>query len=399
MDTQNKTSKPLDLPTHTFWDIAFRPLFLLASIGSIVSILIWVTVLNGVSIPLQLSGLPLNIWHAHEMIFGFAGTVAVGFLLTAAQTWTNSRSTHGQYLIALVAIWFLARLSFLMLTRDALIISIALQIVWWCLSIYALSKVLIYAKNKRNYIFIALIIAIATVNCLVLWYSYQQQIVLATRYTHATVLLFCVAISIISGRTFPFFTERGLKNITLKTTNTLNIVIPSLSLINVIIFITPLSTQFKIIAAIGLISTGVLHLIRLSYWKPQLTFKTPLLWSLHFSYGLLGVGLITLGTSYLTTVIRFNDALHLLTIGTMGAMILSIMSRVSLGHTGRPIKVDRIVAIAFHCLFLSAVIRFLLPMIMKFTLGWNLSAFFWVIAFVIFIVRFTPILTSPKRQP
>ncbi|MCE2029799.1 NnrS family protein [Sessilibacter corallicola] len=393
------TSTTTDTKTFTdnpVWDLAFRPFFLLASISSIISLAIWIATLNGVVVRVEFSGLPINLWHAHEMTFGFGGAVAIGFLLTAVQTWTGNRSAHGSHLMLLTVFWIAARIAFLIMPENWVWISIALQIAWWYLAIITLAKLILSTNNKRNYVILPLISAIATVNFFVLWFAANHKVLLATQFSHATVLLFCVLISVIGGRVIPFFTQRKIESITIQKTPILDKAIPLLTLVNIGVFLSPVSkTQVAVPAAL-LITVGLLHLVRLFFWQPLKTVKIPLLWSLHLSYTFLGLGLITLGVSYISDSIRFNDALHLITIGTIGAMILSMMSRVSLGHTGRPMTVNFTMTLAFVLIFASAIVRFLLPIFNELITSWNLSAGLWILAFTLFLVKYTTVLIHPK---
>ena len=145
-----------------------------------------------------------------------------------------------------------------------------------------------------------------------------------------------------------------------------------------------------------MIITGIMHLLRLRHWDSWATRKVPLLWSLHLAYFALGTGLILLGLSYASNTIRFADALHLITIGTIGAMILAMMARVSLGHTGRALQPHFSINIAFALILLAAVARVLLPPLGQQLWAWDISAGLWITAFTLFIGRYTTILLSQR---
>jgi uncharacterized protein involved in response to NO len=165
-----------------------------------------------------------------------------------------------------------------------------------------------------------------------------------------------------------------------------------------------------------MIASGLLHLIRQSYWRSFSTKNIALLWSLHLANFSLGLGLILLGMSYLpsdilgftTLVIPFGDSLHLITIAAMALMIFSMMSRVSLGHTGRALIPSKLVSWIFMLIILSALTRAILPSlsipsspmlplsIHQPLLSWNISAFAWLIAGLLFLKVYLPILIAPK---
>jgi uncharacterized protein involved in response to NO len=154
-----------------------------------------------------------------------------------------------------------------------------------------------------------------------------------------------------------------------------------------------------------MISSGLLHLLRQSYWRSFSTVNITLLWSLHLAYFSLGLGLILLGLSYFPEEIStyfggsitFSDALHSLTIAAMGLMIFTMMCRVSLGHTGRSLTPSKLVSWIFTLIILSALSRTFLPILTSQPLlAWNISAFSWFIAGLIFIRIYFPILTTKK---
>ena len=136
-----------------------------------------------------------------------------------------------------------------------------------------------------------------------------------------------------------------------------------------------------------------LHLIRAGIWWNKKVLKVPLLWSLHFSYLALGVGLLLIALSFYTSVISFKDALHLITIGAVGMMILAMMTRVSLGHTGRALIIPNYMSIAFVLVLVAGITRSILPYFIGPYFAWRVSALLWLAAFLLFLIHCTPILT------
>lgn len=384
------------------WDLAFRPWFLLASMSSMASISVWLLYLNGHSDYIAHLTLSPAVWHAHEMIFGFAALVAVAFLLTAAQTWTGKRSLNGKPLIILSILWIIIRILLWSQNNHLTLWIITTQTLWWLCCIAALGRVLISANNRRNYIFLPLLSTMMLLNIGILYADIHGDTALALHLARVVILLFGLLVGIIGGRVIPFFTAKGLANSTGGNTPIptpwLDRLIPAVSIIGIIVFMSSHFIALPIIPSLLMISAGLLHLCRLRYWNSFATIfsimPVPLLWSLHISYSLLGIGLIALGTSYFTHAIPFNDAIHIITIGTIGAMILAMMSRVSLGHTGRPLILSRNISYAFSVIFIATLARFTLPLFNLPVLGWNISGIFWLLGFSLFVYRYTPILTK-----
>lgn len=404
----------LSKPQHSpFWDLAFRPLFIAGSAASIVSLSVWLFILNG---QLTWQGeISATLWHVHEMLFGFALTIAVGFLMTAVQTWTNLRSLHGYSLVALVLIWLSIRVLLIQNTANMLTIML-LQASWWAIVIFKLGQLLITANSQRNYKILPLLCIIACLHLSFLYCSFTQNIQMALHLAHSTILFFSIIVSLISSRVIPMFTRNGVNRDgstaakqcvanKMSATPQLDTYLFAASLLGAsLFFINGISantswslSEFLNVNPVGILTIiGLMHIYRLSHWAPQATFTLPLLWSLHASYLFLGLGLILAGISGYVEFIRFADAMHLITVGTLGGMILAMICRVSLGHTGRPLKVKPLVSVAFMFMLLATVARFLLPLIHQPLIGWNVSALLWIAAFSIFIYHYTPILLRPK---
>jgi len=383
-----------------FWDLAFRPLFLAASLMSIFSFLVWALILNG-AINWQPLLNPL-LWHVHEMIFGFALTVAVGFLLTAVQTWTGLRSLNGQGLALLCGLWLLARLLIwqnIWPANTALFIALLIvQASWWVVFISFFARLLVRAGSRRNYLFIPLLATIAVLNLAFIQLSFSGHEHAALHLAQSTILFFAVMIAIISGRIMPMFTRNGCRmagiHTDIRATDKTDKVLLWLSLFGAISFLLGAWLDLFYQPAWILISVGLLHLYRQTHWAPFATLSVPLLWSLHLSYLCLGFGVILIGISKLTPLLATGDAFHLLTVGTLGGMILAMISRVSLGHTGRPLQVNTQMSVAFSLIFGAALMRLLLPLMDLHLLGWNLSVLCWCLAFALFCRNYFPVLTK-----
>jgi uncharacterized protein involved in response to NO len=143
------------------WSLAFRPFFILGSLSSVISLVIWLVYLNSGEVLSQSQVLSPVLWHIHEMFFGFTLMIAVGFLLTAVQTWTGLKSLQGHSLISLSLIWIAIRLLLLQdqITFPWLLQTIIfLQIIWWGIVFVAFSRLIIKAGSRKNYVFLPLLI-------------------------------------------------------------------------------------------------------------------------------------------------------------------------------------------------------------------------------------------------
>jgi len=378
------------------WGLAFRPYFLGASLLAVLSMAYWLLILTG-NASWQLS-MPATLWHAHEMLFGFAGAVAVGFLLTAAQTWTGVASISGNKLMLLTLVWLAARGAFFITATGIdnlnLYLVIGLQTLWWLSAIITLANMLIAAKSKNNYQFLLVLGVLCALNTIYLWLVLQKNMALALSIVDTGVLVMTLLVGIVAGRVLPFFTARGLSlDQQIRTPRFDKILLFSSILA---IFLYFLSQLHNFNPGWGMGVVAVLHLSRSFMWWNSKALKVPLLWSLHFSYLALGLGLALVTLSFFSSLILFKDALHMITIGTIGLMILAMMTRVSHGHTGRPLTIPHFMAVAFALVLVAAIVRSLLPFVIGPHIAWQLSAMLWLVAFVLFLLHCIPILTRRR---
>lgn len=376
--------------------LSFRPFFLFGSIWAVIAMSIWISILSG-WITFSF-GFPPSLWHAHEMLFGFGAVIAVGFLLTAGQTWTGLKSVSGQPLLALTILWLSARIFFLFSdTKIYFIIASLCQMAWWCSCIYYFTKMIVESKNKNNYLFIPILIVMAALDSIFLTNVALNNFSLPTHISHSMILIFSILMGVVGGRVIPFFTARGLGVQQNKTPRLDKIILPA-ALIATTFFVIGFFIDIPFKPGWGMIIVGSLHFMRMTFWHPFKVYHTPLLWSLHASYICMSLGLILLGISNITGVIPFKDVIHLISIGAMSSMILSMISRVSLGHTGRTLKVNSYISLSYMMVLTSSLVR-LFAFISSVTLiFWQISAALYLLAFSIFVWFYLPVLCRSRAD-
>ncbi|MDO6533041.1 NnrS family protein [Alteromonas stellipolaris] len=383
------------ITTWPLWMRAFRPGFLAGGLLAFLSIGYWLLILTGY-VTWQLT-MPATIWHAHEMLFGFTGVVVVGFLLTAAQTWTGAPSINGKALMVLTFIWVSARLAFFIVLPNFasanLLAVVVLQLAWWLGAIGVLANMLLKARSKNNYQFLAILSVLCALNILYLILVLINNIQLALAVVDTAVLVISLLIGVVTGRVLPFFTAKGLALSEQVRTPNIDKALLYLSMLGITLFFISKFFLDSISPALIVLVVASLHFIRAGIWWNKKVLKVPLLWSLHFSYLALGVGLLLIALSFYTSVISFKDALHLITIGAVGMMILAMMTRVSLGHTGRALIIPNYMSIAFVLVLVAGITRSILPYFIGPYFAWRVSALLWLAAFLLFLIHCTPILT------
>lgn len=381
------------------WNLAFRPFFILGSLFSIISLIIWLVYLNSGALLNKHQVLVPVLWHIHEMFFGFTLMIAIGFLLTAVQTWTGLKSLQGYSLIGLSIIWIVIR--FLLLQSQhafpwLLEGIIVLQSVWWGIVIFSFSRLIIKAGNRKNYIFLPLLVILMALQLSFLYYS-QASMDLLIHLARSAILVFSIVVGLISGRIIPLFTRNALAESfksSVKATPKLDNIIVICSVLGSLNFLLSGLLSMLFNPAWLLLIVGGLHLVRLSQWGSINTVNNPLLWSLHVAYLCLASGFVLIALSFLTESVRIADAFHLITVGAFGGMILAMISRVSLGHTGRPLSINKWMLLAFLFIFIAVILRVVLAILGQPLWAWNSSSLLWISAYLIFLKFYIPILIT-----
>lgn len=376
---------------HALWALGFRPFYLLGALLSAAGMLLWILQLSphapGVPLP---GGMPAMLWHAHEMVFGFTFAIIAGFLLTAVRAWTGQPTPDGWRLAALAALWLLGRFFAAgpyPLLAAVTVTAFPLAVAW------AISGALWRSGNRRNFFFIALLVALAAS-------SASFHLALAGRlpispldglHIALDVVLFIIAV--IGGRVIPMFTNNGVPGT--RATRRQWIERAALGLLLALLAAHVLALPEGIQAALALAAAAA-HAARLHGWQPWRTLRTPLVWILHAGYAWLVVHLVLRGLAHLHLVPAVL-ATHALTAGTIGAMTIGMMTRTARGHTGRPLRTDRWEMTAYLLILCAAFVRVAggaWPA--AYGSAMLASGLMWAAGFGIYAVRYWPVLSRPR---
>ena len=373
--------------------LAFRPFFLVGSIFAIISILLWGLILSG-KISMA-SMLPSTMWHAHEMLFGFAGAIILGFLLTAVQNWTGYPGLKGGKLAFIFVIWLLARIALFVLPPELFWVTMVLELSWMPLAALALGIAVIHAKQWRNLFFVPLLAVMSLLNALSLWGFQSYDYIMSQNAIWSMLFLVFFIIAVMGGRVIPFFTSKGTNTDKVQPISILeySALIPILLLAILAWF-----PSLKDVSAVMAIIAGIANMLRVIRWRPIITLPVPLLWSLHLSYLLLSSGLLFYALALFFPTVNAITMIHLTAIGGFAGVILAMISRVSLGHTGRTLKPSKWMSVAFVLIALSAISRTFLPMLMPSVplMPYWISILCWCLAFGLFVVFYAKMLVTAR---
>lgn len=379
--------------------LGFRPFFLSGAVFSIVAITLWLLMYKGVVNLLPLGG--GYWWHIHEMIFGFGCAIIAGFLLTAVQNWTGARGAQGSTLLILFLIWLSGRVVVLFPDLLGELLTTIVDLSFLPTVAFVLAKPIVAIKQYRNLFFVPLLMLFTIANLEMHLAIYYPDTFTITFAAYAGVLLVTFLMSVMAGRVTPMFTANGTQSPKAtplpwldKATN------GSLAIAMLYLLFQPVVGFSEMFFGVILIIAGIFQTMRWLRWRPWITLGVPLLWSIHLSIKFIAYGLIILGLSYLIAEIPSNHIWHLLTVGGMGGLILAMISRVSLGHTGRPLAPPKAMTLAYILIALAALIRSLGPWVLpeKTLLFIDISGTFWLLAFGIFVVTYGPMLMSARKD-
>ena len=383
--------KALSIPP--VWRLAFRPFFLAGSLFAMLAIPLWIAAWTGFWPGFQPTGGWLS-WHRHEMLFGFAMAIVAGFLLTAGQTWTGQPGVSGNKLMALAVVWLLARLGWLFGLPVTLLIPLDLLFMLGVTGLMA--RMLWKARQKRNYPIIAVLGLMTAADVLVLCGVALGDDALQRQGVLAGLWLVAALMAIIGGRVIPFFTQRGLgRTEAVKPWLWLDVALLVGTGLIAVLYAVGVALQQHVWLGVLFLGIAAGHLLRLARWYDSGIWRVPLLWSLHLAMLWLVVAATGLALWNFGLLDSSSSSLHALSVGSMSGLILAMIARVTLGHTGRPLQLPPGIVSAFVLFNLGAASRVFLitewPVI-----GLWAAAICWALAFALYAWRYAPMLVTAR---
>lgn len=373
----------------------FRPFFLLCGLWAVAAMLVWTAALHGAPLP---EGLLRGArWHAHEMIAGFVGAAMGGFLLTAVPNWTERPGYAGWPVIGLAVLFVAARLA--LLPGVALPPSVAAGVALLPIPALLLTVLpaVLGARTPRLFGPPALILAFWAGDLLMLgdavgWF--------AGTWAAGQMLALNVALALvglIGGRIVPAFTLNALRKAgrpvelrRLPGADRAGI----LALIAVVL--VDLAAPGGLIAGSVAVAAGLLAALRLSRWHGLRTGREPLLWVLHLAYVLIPAALLLKAVFLLTAAPWAAAWLHMQAAGAIALMILAVMTRATLGHTGRDLTASASLAAAYGLLLGAVLLRVFGGLVVAPMTALAAAALLWIAAFSVFLSIFGPMLLAPR---
>ncbi len=374
----------------------FRPFFLAAALWAAVALGIWMAALTvGAAPPTRFDPLA---WHIHAMLFGFVLAAAAGFLLTAIPNWTGRLPVRGPMLALLAGLWLAGRIACLISARLPMGVAAAIDVAFPLVLMAVMGREIVLGRNWRNLPMVApmALFALADLLSHLQAEGFSIPAGLGWRLGLAAAI---ILISVVGGRIIPSFTTNWLSRrkaarlpVPFNAFDRLALAVLHSGLIAWALFPT------SRIAGLLLVAAGLIHLVRLARWRGWTTLAEPLLTVLHLGYGWLAAGAALLGLSVLGAGIPLPAAIHALTAGAIGTMILAVMTRATRGHSGRDLVADPATRLIYVAVTGAALARVAAAFLGGMTVL-DLAAGLWIAAYLLFVVWYGPMLWRSRRPP
>lgn len=366
------------------WRLGFRPFYLLATAFAAVSIPLWLASYSG---RFQAAPNVSLLWHMHEMVFGFAIAVIIGFLYTAGRNWTGLWTPRRGHLAALSALWLAGR--FAMLATPTAV-TVLIDWAFIPLATWPIYRVLKRSGNKRNMFLVGLLGLLTLGNTVFHAASFGWLAISPILVMQGAILVIVIITSVIGGRVIPGFTANAVPGVKPVVEPKRDRVTLALTVAASVSWMLPLPPA---IVGMLVICAAIMQMIRLVGWQPQRTLQRPLLWILHVSYGWIPLGFILLGLAK-WGILPASAAFHALAIGTISGLIVGMITRTALGHTGRQLKAGR----AELCMYILIQAGALARLIAAIDIGSTreimlyIAALSWSATFLLYLAVYGPYL-------
>lgn len=377
-----------DVRPSPFLSLGFRPFYLLASVFAVVAMILWILAIGGrIEGP---AGIGLVDLHAHEFLFGFAPAVLAGFLLTAARSWSGLPTASGSGLGALALLWIAGRVAMAFSAGPGAMLIDALFLPTLAL----VAAVPIIRSGKLTHLrVVALVSLLGAAN--IAFHLQQSGTVNVDRLVPivAGIGIWILMITLVGGRVVPNFTDNARGAPLARRFPAFDAIVFATT---AAAFLADMSGLEEASAPLYILA-AILHVVRLVLWHPFRGLDEPLLWALPLAFAWIPVGLALMGMAALGLVPQVA-AIHALTIGAVTGMMLAIMTRSTLGHTGRPLRASGVDAIIYLSASAAAVARVSASFVDDGSSLTTVAGIAWIVAFAIFALRYGPMLIAPRAD-
>jgi uncharacterized protein involved in response to NO len=377
------------LPFAPVWASPFRPFGVLGMAYGVVLMAIWIAARAGYA-GLPQGMLPPLLWHGHEMLFGFAAAIICATVLTALPSWADTPEIRGAPLAGLVALWLAGRAAFWAVGALPLWAVIVADSALYAVLLAMLAPQL--ARIANRYYLLLLIVLSGMLVGDVLFLAGRTETGFITAL-YAVVLLFVLKAGVFA----PVFTGNHLRATGRgdQTPFLMPLEIAAVGTVFVLAAVDIGGAPRSWRALAALLAFAV-HAVRLIRWRGWKVCDEPLLWTMHLAYAWVVLAFLLQGLGDLGLDGAGRGALHAFTVGALGSMMLGLMTRVALKHTGRPLVAPPAMVGAYLLIQVAALLRVVAPFAGDGTASTVIAGLAWIAAFAIYLGCFGKVLISPS---
>lgn len=380
----------------------FRIFFVCVGVFAVVTIPLWTAIVTGkMQAPMALHPFA---WHAHEMLYGFFTAAVAGFLLTAVCNWTQTVRLHGKWLTIMFLVWLAGRITVLC----------GGYLPYWLIAVVNLAFVpfiivdagrRVWLRRQTRQYTLVVVLTLLWLMQLGFWATNGDM-----HFAHGTLVLAMGVMLIIGGRITPNFSRNWLNfqngpaekvTVYMKLEKATTVSIFALLAVIVAGYFSAIGgyEHYHHLVALVAFLAAIITFVRLALWKGWLVLKEPLLWILHLSLLWIPIALLLLTAHHMGWGVNGYAWIHAMGVGAMAGLIVGVMTRVALGHTGRMMLLPRFMVATYVMIHGGAIIRLIAEFIPSFWVtGVTISAVLWTLTFLLFLWRYIPILASPRAD-
>lgn len=380
------------------FSFGFRPLFLLACVWAAVAMILWIGMLSGrVALPTAFD--PVT-WHAHEFLFGYLSAAMAGFLLTAVPNWTGRLPVVGWPLVGLCALWIVGRLaigaSAYLPTALVTVADLSFLAALWGVIL----REIVAGKKWANLPVLIILGLFIAADALFHFEAIQSGTASQGYGLRLGLGMALVLIMLIGGKVTPSFTRNWLvkRGDTVLPTPPMQRYDKAVILVSAATLLAWVAQPDADVVGAALVVIAGLHIVRLSRWQGVRALAEPLVWVLHAGYAFVPLGALAVGVSILfPATISTAAALHVWTAGAIGLMTLGVMTRASLGHSGRALHAGAGTTCLYAAVIGAVITRLAADLFATYRVALlDVTALLWIAGFAGFVVLYAPLLLRPK---
>ncbi|RPH67168.1 MAG: NnrS family protein [Burkholderiales bacterium] len=390
------------LPCAPLWVSAFRPFYLLGAVYGLVLMVVWAGAhLGGWSAPSARTPLPL--WHGHEMLFGFAAAIVVGITLTALPSWPGTAEVRGGRLAVLAALWLAGRVAIWAAPAFAPNWAVAIDLLFFPAVFVAVAPQLLRTPNRLYLLLLPILVALFGAN--LAWHAgtAANDAGLAATGLRAGVYALIVLFVLKGGVLTPIFTGNALREKGRGDQAPFVLALDAVA-VAMLVLLAVLDLAGAPAGWVGsaALACAVVHGWRVARWKGWRVADVPLVFVMHLGFAWLVFAFALKAAAELTGIVPEPAWLHAFTVGSLGMMMLGLMTRVVLRHTGRPLVVPPAMLVAYALMFVAALLRLAATVHGLGNWAVALATVAWALPFAIYLALFAGMLVSPslpRAQP